>query len=78
LQLPGTATNVVPNIGPNPLAGFFLLPSNMPFNLFVSCTLNTTGTLQIALYNFNVFNLGGSIHAIQAALKKILGNENNQ
>jgi len=58
LSIPGNATNPAPNIGPNPLQGFFLLPAAMPFDIKVSCSINLVGTVNLFLYNFNVFFLG--------------------
>lgn len=57
-EIPGNATNPIPNIGPSPRQGFFLVPSSMPFLIQISCTLNAQGPIDVQLYNFNVFALG--------------------
>ena len=58
IEIPGNATNPIPNIGASPRQGFFLVPSPMPFVIEIGCTLNALGPLDVQLYNFNVFALG--------------------
>lgn len=58
IEIPGNATNPIPNIGPSPRQGFFLVPSALPFVIQIACTLNAQGPIDVQLYNFNVFALG--------------------
>lgn len=58
IEIPGNATNAIPNIGASPRQGFFLVPSSMPFVIQIACTLNAQGPIDVQLYNFNVFALG--------------------
>jgi hypothetical protein len=58
LEIPGNATNQIPNIGASPRQGFFLVPSSLPFEIQIGCTLNAQGPIDVQLYNFNVFALG--------------------
>lgn len=57
-EIPGNATNPIPNIGPSPRQGFFLVPAAMPFVIQIACTLSAQGPIDVQLYNFNVFALG--------------------